>query len=155
MDSPQPIQHEVGDLIDFKEFDPLFSSDSTAITFINSPPKVKATPRTESPIPCSSPVQPQTKILPKPNPISAPPKPHKNSFLPKFSPLGSLSPQSTPKIIINSRTKQLAFDPEHADFFFNKFESLHRHEQLNNAELFDQLLQSLNHQQQSRMYGSR
>ena len=154
MDSSQTIQHEVGDLIDFREFDPLFTSDSTAITLINSPPKAQATPRTESPIPCSSPDQPQTKILPKPNPISAPPEPHKNSFLPKFSPLGSLSPKSTPKIIINSHTKQLAFDPQHVDFFFNKFESLHRHEQLNNAELFDQLLQCLNHQQQSRMYRS-
>ena len=100
------------------------------------------------------PVQPQTKILPKPNPISAPPELHKNSFHPKFSPLSSLSSQSIPKIIINSHIKLLAFDPEHVDFFINKFESMHRHDQLNNAELFDQLLQCLSHQQQSRMYRS-
>ena len=49
MDSPQTIQYEVGDLIDFREFEPLFTSDSTAITFINSTPKAQATPRTESP----------------------------------------------------------------------------------------------------------
>ena len=62
MDSSQTIQHEVGDLIDFREFDPLFTSDSTAITLINSPPKAQALPRTESAIPCSSPEQPKLKF---------------------------------------------------------------------------------------------
>ena len=64
----------------------------------------------------------------------------------------SPNPALLPKIIINSAPAKLIFDSENVDYFFQRFESLHRHEQLSNAELFDQILQCLNYQQQYRMH---
>ena len=64
----------------------------------------------------------------------------------------SPNPALLPKIIINSAPAKLNFDSENVDYFFQRFESLHRHEQLSNAKLFDQILQCLNYQQQYRMY---
>ena len=64
----------------------------------------------------------------------------------------SPNPAFLPKIIINSAPTKLIFDSENVDYFFQRFESLHRHEQLSNAELFDQLLQCLNYQQLYRMH---
>ena len=49
-----------------------------------------------------------------------------------------------PKIVINSPAPQLTFDEANIDLFFQRFESRYRHEHLNDAELFDKLLQSLN-----------
>ena len=57
-----------------------------------------------------------------------------------------------PKIVINSPAPQLTFDEANVDLFFQRFESRYRHEHLNDAELFDKLLQCLNYAQQCRMH---
>ena len=92
-------QHEVGDLINFREFDPLFTSDATkitAITLINSTQKKQATPGAESTIQCLSPFLPPIKTSNKLNPISAQPETNKNSFLPQvYIPARFFSPVNT------------------------------------------------------------
>ena len=62
------------------------------------------------------------------------------------------SPAFAPKIIVNASNTKLSFDLDNVDFFFQRFEYLHRHNNLSSAELFDQLLQCLNYQQQCRMH---
>ena len=57
----------------------------------------------------------------------------------------------TQKIIIQPSPTPLPFDPENIDFFFQRFESMYRHNNLSSSELFDKLLQSLNYNHQCRM----
>ena len=60
-------------------------------------------------------------------------------------------PNAPQKIIVNIYSNRLTFDRQTVDFFFQKLESLHRHENVTDAELFDQLSQCVHYTQQSRM----
>ena len=51
------------------------------------------------------------------------------------------------KIIIQSSTTPLLFNPENIDFFFQRFESLYRHRNLSSSKIFDKLVQSLSYNQ--------
>ena len=101
-------------------------------------------------------------IISSQNPISSPSILPRTIFPPPQHPTvtsnlsqSSISPTSpafAPKIIVNTSNTKLSFDPDNVDFFFQRFESLHRHNNLSSAELFDQLLQCLNYQQHCRMH---
>ena len=68
-----------------------------------------------------------------------------------FGPYFHSAPNAPQKIIVNTYVNRLTIDPQNVDFFFQWFESLHRHENLTIAELFDRLLLCLNYTQQCRM----
>ena len=101
-------------------------------------------------------------IISSQNPISSPSILPRTTFAPPQHPTvtsnlsqSSISPTSpafAPKIVVNTNNTKLSFDPDNVDFFFQRFEFLHRHNNLSSAELFDQLLQCLNYQQQCRMH---
>ena len=80
-------------------------------------------------------------IFPKTT-FSPPQHPTVTSNLSQLS-ISPTSPAFAPKIIVNASDTKLSFDPDNVDFFVQRFESLHRHNNLSSAELFDQLFAML------------
>ena len=87
------------------------------------------------------------------NNYSRPPRltsfPHK--FLSESGPHFHSLPNAPHKTIVNTYANRVIFEPQKVDFFFQRFESSHKHENLPNPALFDHLLQCLKYTQQCQM----